>query len=105
MAVNPPVPRHFRRNAIPVPRPNAHNYPYTSTIKVGFQNVNGWKSKAKTLQYSFFNLDLDVILIAQTGLKDDDDKERLKMSPYTSYQHNPSGNYYAGVGILVKKKH
>ena len=48
-------------------------------------------------------MDLDVILIAHTGLKDDDDKQRLKMSPYTCYQFNPTGNFYAGVGILIKK--
>ena len=108
-AVNPPRPRYVRRHTNFQPnftarnRPNFNNYPYTSTIKVAFQNVNGWKNKVDDIRCSFLNLDLDVILVAHTGLKDGIKEDLLKLNPYISYQHNPTGAHYAGVGILVKR--
>ena len=111
MAVIHPRPRHNRgyANSIPRPilaaptRPNFNNYPYTSTIKVAYQNVNGWKNKVNEIRLSFLNLDLDVFLIAHTGLLDNKKEDLIKMNPYTCYQHNPTGEFYAGVGICVKK--
>ena len=110
MAVIHPRPRHNHANLNPQlnlaarNRPHFNNYPHTSTIKVAYQNVNGWKNKVNDIRRSFLNLDLDVFLVAHTGLLDTGEKqELLRMNPYTCYQHNPTGNFYAGVGICVKK--
>ena len=98
MAVIYPRPRHNRgyANSIPRPilatrtRPNFNNYPYTSTIKIAYQNVNGWKNKVNEIRLSFLNLDLDVFLIAHTGLLDNKKKgshknASLHLLPTQSY--------------------
>ena len=83
-------------------RRNALQSNHTSTVKIVYQNVNGWKNKADDIHRSFLNLNPDIILIAHTGLENNNEKQKLKMSPYTSYQHT-TGGFFAGVGILIKR--
>ena len=78
---------------------NPHDPLPTSTIKVIYQNVNGWASKAKLLRQTYSAIDTDVILLADTSLQNDD---KMKFHPYTSYQHSSTGGRYAGVGIFIK---
>ena len=79
---------------------NPHDPLPTSTIKVIYQNVCGWDTKASLLRRSFSAIDADVILLADTGLRNDN---KMKFHPYISYQHSSTGQRYAGVGIFIKK--
>ena len=80
------------------PRPNPHAPLPTSTIKIIYQNINGWQNKSQILRQAFSTVNADVILLAHTGLENNNP---LKFHPYTPYQHT-TGGYYSGVGILIK---
>ena len=79
---------------------NPHAPLPTSTLQVIYQNVHGWENKANLLRRTFSTLNADVILLADTGLKNNN---KLKFHPYISYQHSSTGGFHAGVGIFIKK--
>ena len=48
---------------------------------------------------AYSKINADVILIAHTGLENDD---KLKLHPYISYQHKSLDTSWAGVAVLIK---
>ena len=50
---------------------NPHSPRPTSTLKIYYQNMNGWATNAQAHRISINQHNPDVILIAHTGLPDD----------------------------------
>ena len=71
----------------------------TSQLKITYQNIRGWSTNDKLHRRSLTIGDPDVILIADTGMKDD---ERIGIQPYIPYQRNTE-HRSSGAAILIKR--
>ena len=71
---------------------------YVDTVKILFQNTNGWVAKAPALKLIFRKHDPDILLVAHTSVAND---FPLKFFPYRCYHHN-TATLYSGVAIFIK---
>ena len=69
--------------------------------KILQHNINGWQSKRIALCNSYHILDLDVVLLNDSGLADDC---RVKMFNYNISQSNKSGELHDVCIIAIKKR-
>ena len=89
----PPPPKYPPRLIYPnEPKP-------TSSLRIIFQNVNLWETNGCALRPAYSKVNADIILLADTGLGNDD---KLKLHPYISYRTKNVDGTHAGVAILIR---